>query len=94
LTEVPNHSSNFKDHFIAGLCSCDPRLPVKVWDILLPQVTIMLNLLHKSWINPRMSAYAQLNGKYDFNRSPMEPPGRWIIAHEKPDIVVIGPRMA
>ena len=75
----------FKNHFVAGLCSVDPNFPLKLRDKLLPQATITLNLLRKSRINPRMSAYAQLNGHYDFNRAPMAPPGTRIIAHEKPD---------
>jgi hypothetical protein len=33
-----------------------------------------------------MSAYDQLNGHFDFNRTPLPPPpGTRIIAHEKPD---------
>jgi hypothetical protein len=75
----------FKNHFIAGLCSVDPTFPLKLWDKLLPQATITLHLLRKSRINPRMSAYAQLNGHFDFNRTPLAPPGTRIIAHEKPD---------
>jgi hypothetical protein len=46
---------------------------------------ITLNLLRKSRINLRISAYAQLNGHFDFNRTPLAPPGTLIIAHEKPD---------
>jgi hypothetical protein len=64
----------FKNHFIAGLCSVDPSFPLKLWDKLLPQATITLNILRKSLINPRMSDYTQLNGHYDFNRTPMAPP--------------------
>jgi hypothetical protein len=75
----------FKDHFIEGLCSVDPNFSLKLWDKLLPQATITLNLLKKSRINPRMSTYAQLNGHFDFNRTPMAPPVTRIIAHEKPD---------
>jgi hypothetical protein len=52
----------------------DPNFPLKLWGKLLPEATITLNILLKSRINPRMSAYAQLNGHYDFNRSPMAPP--------------------
>jgi hypothetical protein len=63
----------------------DPNFPLKLWDKLLPQATVTLNLLRKSRINPRMSAYAQLNGHFDFNRTPLAPPGTRIIAHEKPD---------
>jgi hypothetical protein len=65
----------FKNHFIAGLCSVDPNFPLKRWDKLLPQATIMLNLLWKSRINPRMSAYAQWNGHFDFNSTPLDPLG-------------------
>jgi hypothetical protein len=75
----------FKNHFIAGLCSVDPTLPLKLWDKLLPQATITLNLLQKSRINQHMSVYAQLNGHFDFNRTPLAPPGTRIITHEKPD---------
>jgi hypothetical protein len=32
-----------------------------------------------------MSAYAQLNEHFDFNSTPLAPPGTRIIAHEKPD---------
>jgi hypothetical protein len=32
-----------------------------------------------------MSVYAQLNGHFDFNRTPLAPPGTRVIAHEKPD---------
>jgi hypothetical protein len=69
----------FKNHFISGLCSVDPNFPLKLWDKLLPQATITLNLLRKSRINPRISAYAQLSGSFDFNRTPLAPP--WNLRH-------------
>jgi hypothetical protein len=53
--------------------------------VVLPQATITLNLLRKSRINPRISAYAQLNGHFAFNRTPLAPPGTRIIAQEKLD---------
>jgi hypothetical protein len=36
----------FKNHFVAGLCSVDPNSPLRLWDRLLPQVTITLNRCH------------------------------------------------
>jgi hypothetical protein len=75
----------FKNHLIAGLCSVDPTSPLKLWDKLLPQATITHNLLRKSRINPLMSAYAQLNGHFDFNRTPLAPPSTRVISNEKPD---------
>jgi hypothetical protein len=74
----------FKNHFIAGICSVDPNFPLRLWDRLLPQATITLNLLRQSRINTMVSAHAQLYGHYDFNQAPMAPPGTCVIAHEKP----------
>jgi hypothetical protein len=74
----------FKNHFIAGLCSVDPTFPLRLWDWLLPQATITLNILRQSRINPTVSAYAQLYGHYDFNQAPMDPPSTRVITHEKP----------
>jgi hypothetical protein len=42
----------FKNHFIAGLCSVDKNFPIHLWDQLLPQAEITLNLLPGSRINP------------------------------------------
>jgi hypothetical protein len=75
----------FKNHFIAGICSVDPNFLLKLWDKLLPQIKITLNLSRKSRINPHVYAYAQLNGHFDLNRMPLAPLGTRVIAHEKPD---------
>lgn len=48
----------FKDHFITGLCTINPKYPLTLWDRLLPLAAITLNLLRPSRINPRLSAYA------------------------------------
>jgi Reverse transcriptase (RNA-dependent DNA polymerase) len=74
----------FKNHFIAGLCSLDKDFPLHLWDRLLPQALLTLNLLRGSRTNPKLSAYAQLNGHFDFNRTPIAPPGIRVLVHEKP----------
>ena len=48
----------FKNHFIAGTCTVNPNLPLNLWDKLIPQAIITLNLLSPSRINPKLSAYA------------------------------------
>jgi hypothetical protein len=73
----------FKNHFIAGLCSVHLNFPLRLWDCLLPQATITLNIMRQSHLNPKVSGYAQLCGHYDFNKAPMSPLGTRIIAHEK-----------
>jgi hypothetical protein len=48
----------FKEHFVAGLSSVDPSFPMNLWDRLLPQVEITLNLLRTSRLHPQLSAAA------------------------------------
>ncbi|KAI2506705.1 Reverse transcriptase (RNA-dependent DNA polymerase) [Fragilaria crotonensis] len=74
----------FKNHFIAGLCSVDKNFPLHLWDKLLPQAELTLNLLRGSRINPKLSAHAQLHGAVDFNRTPIAPPGIRVLVHVKP----------
>jgi hypothetical protein len=75
---------SFKDQLIAGLCSTDKSFPMHLWDRILPQAVMTLNMLRTSRINPKLPAATHIFGQYDFNRSPMAPPGTRIIAHETP----------
>jgi len=75
----------FKNHFIAGLCTTDKNFPIHLWDCLIPQAEITLNLLRGSQINSHLSAWAQLHGPFGFNRTPIAPPGTRVIIHEKPN---------
>ena len=75
----------FKNHFIAGLCSTDPSFPLHLWDKLIPQALITLNLLRSAHINPQLSAQALIFGSFDFNRTPLAPPGTKVLIHEKPN---------
>jgi hypothetical protein len=74
----------WKNHFIAGLASTDKQFPLHLWDRLIPQAVTTLNLLCQSRLNPRLSADAQLNGTFDYNRTLMAPPGTHVIRHETP----------
>jgi hypothetical protein len=75
----------FKNHFISGLCSTHPNFPLNQWDHLIPQANITLNLLRPSRINPQLSAYAQVYGAFDYNKTPLAPPGIKILSHVLPD---------
>jgi hypothetical protein len=74
----------FKEHFVAGLSSVDPTFPLHLWDRLLPQAEITLNLLQTSRLHPQLSAAAHFHGLVDYNKTDFAPPGCKIIAHEKP----------
>jgi hypothetical protein len=74
----------FKEHFVAGLSSVDPSFPMHLWDRLLPQAEITLNLLWTSRLHPQLSAAAHYHGLVDYNKTAFAPPGCKIIANEKP----------
>jgi hypothetical protein len=46
----------FKNHFIAGLCTTAPDFPLTLWDQLLPQALMTLNLL-RTWHGPRFTEF-------------------------------------
>jgi hypothetical protein len=45
----------FREHFVAGLSSVDPSSPMHLWDRLLPQAEITLNLLRTSGLHAGMT---------------------------------------
>jgi hypothetical protein len=69
---------------VAGLSSVDPAFPLHLWDRLLPQAEITLNLLQTSRLHPQLSVAAHFHGLVDYNKTAFAPPGCKIIAHEKP----------
>jgi hypothetical protein len=74
----------FKEHFVAGLSSVDPTFPLHLWDIILPQAEITLNLLWTSRLHQQLSVAAHFHGLVGYNKTAFAPPGCKIIAHEKP----------
>jgi hypothetical protein len=73
----------FKNHFIAGLCSTDKNFPLHLWDHLVPQAKLTLNMLRGSRLNPKASALTQLNDYFDINCTPIVPPGIRVLTHVK-----------
>ena len=74
-----------KNHFLSTLYGVDPDFPKNQWDRLLPQAVMTLNMMRPSRINPRISAYNQVWGNFDYNRTPLAPPGCKAVIHEAPD---------
>ena len=75
----------FKDHFVAILSGVDESFPMHLWDRLLPQAEMTLNILRQSNVAPKVSAYAYMNGPYDFNKMPLAPMGCSVQVHDKPN---------
>ena len=74
---------NFKAHFLNVLAGMSPTFPPSLYDRLLPQTKITLNLLRQSNATPTVSAYAHLSGPFDYNKLPLAPMGCEVQIHEK-----------
>ena len=61
----------FKNQFIAVICTVDPCFPSYLWYRILTQVTITLNMLWQSRLNPELSAYDQVDGIHNFEGKPL-----------------------
>ena len=76
---------NFKAHFISILAGVEDDFPLYLWDKLLPQAELTLNLLRQSNANPAVSAHAHLFGPFDFNKFPLAPLGCAVQVHVPPN---------
>ncbi|KAL7481388.1 hypothetical protein ACHAW6_007071 [Cyclotella cf. meneghiniana] len=76
---------NIKYHFLSILEGADDDFSLQLWDKLLPQTKITLNLLRQSNATPTISAYAHLCGPFDYNKMPLAPLGCNVQIHEKTD---------
>ena len=64
-----------KCHLKAILAGCDASFPMHLWDRLLPQAEIQINLLRPANANPNVSAHQYLHGNFDYNNTPLHPLG-------------------
>ena len=91
LVPPSNHIANnaeisiqtFKNHFIEVLCIVDNDFHLQLWDRLLQQANISLNLLRKSGTLPHISAYTHILGEFDFNLTPLSPPDKIVVMHNR-----------
>ncbi len=79
--EVAIH--NFKSHFLNVLAGVADDFPQHLWDRLLPQTEITLNLVWQSNATPTVSAYTHLSGPFNYNKMPLAPMGYEAQIHEK-----------
>jgi hypothetical protein len=77
---------NFKAHFLSVLAGvANDDFPPSLWDQLLPQTKITINLIQQSNATPTLSAYTHLSRPFDYNKMPLAPMGCEAQVHEKTD---------
>ena len=62
---------NFKAHFLSILAGVADDFPLQLWDQLLPQAEVTINLLRQPNATPTISAYAHMNGPFNYNKIPL-----------------------
>ena len=82
---VERAMQNFKKYFIAVMWSVEIDFHLQIWDILLQQAKISLNFLTQSRTIPHLSAYTYISGEFDYNRTPLAPPGKRLVIHNRPN---------
>ena len=74
----------FESHFLSILTGVSSTFPNFLWDKLLPQTKLTLNLLIQSNITPDISAWEYFNSPFNFDATPLAPLGSPIAIHNKP----------
>jgi hypothetical protein len=76
----------FKSHFKAVLAGVDDTFLMRLWDRLLPQTILTLNLLRQSNAVPTVSAWQYVKGNFDYNKTPLAPMGCAVQLHQSNEI--------
>ncbi len=79
LVPPDNHQQNlaeraiqtFKFHFKAILAGVNDSFPMRLWDKLLLQTILILNLLCQSKVTPTVSAWQYAHRPFDYNKMPL-----------------------
>ena len=75
----------WKSHTIAALSGVSDNPPLGLWDKLLPQLDMQVNLLRFSNVNPKVCSWTVLYGAHDLNRHALAPLGAEIQMLENPE---------
>ncbi len=62
---------NFKAHFLSVLAGVANNFPPNLWDQLLPQTKITINLIRQSNATPNVSACSHLSEPFDYTKMPL-----------------------
>ena len=73
----------FKAHFISILAGISDYFTRNLWDLLLPQTEMSLNLLRQSKTNSNISLWEAFNGEFNYNHAPLVPMGCRVNIHKR-----------
>ena len=71
----------FQGLFLSVMAGVHPTFPKFMWDNLLVQTQLTLNLLHEVTLNPSILEWEYFNGAFDYTATSLGPIGCKIIIH-------------
>ena len=74
-----------KYHTIAALATVDITCPLRLWCKFVPQIQDTLNMMRTSRRNSNISAYKDMKGPFNWNRTPLAPLGSKSVVYAEPD---------
>ena len=75
----------FKAQFLSIIVGSNPTLPKYLWDLLLDQTKMNLNLLQQVTLDPSIYAWEYFNGTHSYNITLLDPPGCKTLIHNNPN---------
>ena len=93
LVEPHNHQVNaaepavkeIKYHIISALATVERDFPIQIWEKFIPQIQDTLNLLRTSRQNASISSYQEMEGVFDFDKTPISILGSKSLSYIDPD---------
>ncbi len=82
-----------KYHMIAGLSTIDKSCLLQLWDKFVPQIQSMLNMLQTLHSNSSISVFEELEGPFNFNKTPFTPIGTKVSLSSDPMTGQVGHHM-
>ena len=73
----------FKNHFISDLHGYDRDFPAYCLSEIIQQCEMTQNMLQRLRINPKLSAYTQMFGMFDYNQTLLAPQCIKALAHKR-----------
>ena len=74
----------YKSCFKSVIASVPKEFPMGLWCRLLEQTDLGVNIVRPYRQNPRLSAWAAMEGEYHFHATPIAPPGSKMLMYQKP----------
>ena len=78
-----------KHHIISHIATMDASCPTQLWSEMIPQMQDTLNMLRTSRNNNSLTAYEEIKGSFNWNRTPMPTLGNKDVVYIIPDALNI-----